>query len=412
VRFTPAALPAALASLQLTSDSATPVADVTLRGEGAEPVVSLSTTALNFGSVPVGQSASLAVALQNTGSAPLALSQATTSGPFALTHNCPASLPAAASCVLDVSATPTAAQTQTGQLTLVTNAGTHNVALSATGTLAVVEASGGLVQDDGNYRLHVFASSGAFNITRAPAGSTVDVLVVGGGGGGAGNFSGYSGSPDALRPFAAAGGGGGAGGFVLQSFTLTTTGQLTVSVGHGGAGGCDAGAWSGCERGAPGGSTSVAGSPIGTSVVALGGGGGGHPEFGDGGNGGSGGGVACGYDAGGLPSRGGVGQAGQGHDGAAGEGEVYALSWAVGDTCTGGGGGGAGGPAWFQIPGAGRHAELVDEVFAQGGAGGNPVVGQVADSAPNTGNGGAGANATGRGGHGGSGIVIIRYRAR
>jgi hypothetical protein len=81
----------------------------------------------------------------------------------------------------------------------------HDSTSDITGAPNFVAASGGTVLTDGNFKTHVFTSSGTFQITAAglPVGSTkVDYFVVaGGGGGGAVNYS----------------GGGGAGGFRLSN---------------------------------------------------------------------------------------------------------------------------------------------------------------------------------------------------
>ena len=46
-----------------------------------------------------------------------------------------------------------------------------------------IVATGGRITEDGDYKIHTFTSNGSFEITEAPAGETVDWMVVAGGGG-------------------------------------------------------------------------------------------------------------------------------------------------------------------------------------------------------------------------------------
>ena len=46
-----------------------------------------------------------------------------------------------------------------------------------------IVATGGSITEDGDYKIHTFTSNGDFEITEAPAGETVDWMVVAGGGG-------------------------------------------------------------------------------------------------------------------------------------------------------------------------------------------------------------------------------------
>jgi hypothetical protein len=78
-----------------------------------------------------------------------------------------------------------------------------------------VTATGGTITTCGDYKTHIFTSSGVFCVSCAgnPAGSTtVDYLVVAGGAGGGGYYY---------------GGGGGAGGY--RESCGTSTGCYTVS---------------------------------------------------------------------------------------------------------------------------------------------------------------------------------------
>ena len=65
---------------------------------------------------------------------------------------------------------------------------------------AFIEATGGIVTEVGDFKIHTFQSPGTFEVTAAPATETVDYLILAGGGGGSSGGTGSS------------GGGGGAGG--------------------------------------------------------------------------------------------------------------------------------------------------------------------------------------------------------
>ena len=245
-------------------------------------------------------------------------------------------------------------------------------------------ATGGAVTlDIFGYRVHVFTSSGSFNVNQSVS---VEYLVVAGGGGGAAQSSSNN----------RAAGGGGAGGMLTGTTTLTA-GTIAITVGTGGSGAAN----SYYAVGASGNNSS-----IGSAVVAIGGGRGGSGTTAPA-TGGSGGGGGSG-DPG---TNGAAGTAGQGNAG--GNGTSLGSS-------SGGGGGGAGG--------AGSAYINVYNATAQGGVGaassisGQSVVyARGGDSSwfsltsfqprANCGDGGpAGGMDNGNGPMAGSsGVVIIRY---
>ncbi|HEV2351609.1 MAG TPA: FG-GAP-like repeat-containing protein [Terriglobia bacterium] len=117
---------------------------VPLAGTGIVPLAGVSPSILIFTSLPVG-SASVAqtVTLSNTGTAALTISSVATSGDFAQTNTCGASVAAGASCTISLTFTPTAEGSRTGTLTITDNnngvaSSTQTVALSGTGDGAVV----------------------------------------------------------------------------------------------------------------------------------------------------------------------------------------------------------------------------------------------------------------------------------
>jgi hypothetical protein len=104
--FTPAA--GGRASGVVTITEASGVAHtVTLRGYGTSgPSTSAQPQSLNFGTQAVGSSSMQSITLTSTGDAPLVIAGITAQGDFAQTNNCPATLVPGASCVVNVSFTP------------------------------------------------------------------------------------------------------------------------------------------------------------------------------------------------------------------------------------------------------------------------------------------------------------------
>jgi hypothetical protein len=107
-----------------------------LSGLKTTPVTSDSTSldTLYFGNQTVGTTSSTqSVQLNNTGNTTLSISQIAASGNFAATQNCGSSLSVDGSCLVDVTFTPESMNTNTGTLSIVTNAGTQSVALTGIG---------------------------------------------------------------------------------------------------------------------------------------------------------------------------------------------------------------------------------------------------------------------------------------
>jgi len=142
--FTPQATGNRTATLSITTDDPDSPHTAALSGTGAQPAVSLEPPNLNFGNVRVGTtSGQQAVALINTGTAPLSISSITTSAGFGQTSDCPiapSTLAAGGSCTINVGFTPTQAVQYQGQLTVTDNASgsPHTVGLYGTGVAPVV----------------------------------------------------------------------------------------------------------------------------------------------------------------------------------------------------------------------------------------------------------------------------------
>jgi hypothetical protein len=97
-------------------------------------LISISPTALGFGTVATGSSsAAQAVTVTNTGTAAAPVGSIATSGDFRQTNTCGGSIAAGASCTVNVTFTPAATGTRTGNLTLTISGITNTVPLSGTG---------------------------------------------------------------------------------------------------------------------------------------------------------------------------------------------------------------------------------------------------------------------------------------
>lgn len=250
----------------------------------------------------------------------------------------------------------------------------------STPAAAFIAATGGSVTISGNYRYHTFNGSGTFEVTAAPAGKFIDILLVGGGGRGK-----YE------------NGTGGGGGVVIKEGQSISVGDYSIVIG-----GIDANAFG------DGGNTS------GFGFLALGGGAGAtsssNPDIitgRSGGNGGGGGvrlGGASGVDApisypGGsglqpTSSSGGFGSPGQ-------PGVVYPIAGSPGEFGgTSGYGGGAGGGV------LGKSGAPLSDLLYGGGVGSAAIVNSY-----NSGYGGASAFQVENYGNNAPapGVVIVRY---
>jgi alpha-1,3-glucanase-like protein/F5/8 type C domain-containing protein/HYDIN/CFA65/VesB family protein/centrosomal CEP192-like protein len=96
--------------------------------------ISVSPTALSFGSVATGASSGpQAVTVTNSGTAAAPVGSIATTGDFGQTNNCGSSIAAGSSCAVTVTFHPTAAGSRTGNLTVTAAGVTTTVPLSGTG---------------------------------------------------------------------------------------------------------------------------------------------------------------------------------------------------------------------------------------------------------------------------------------
>jgi hypothetical protein len=99
------------------------------------PAVALSSASISLGNVQVGGSGSQTVALTNSGSAMLQIGGISANGSFSETNNCSGGIAPGSACTVNVTCSPTVAGTQSGVLTISSNApgGPQTVSLSAVG---------------------------------------------------------------------------------------------------------------------------------------------------------------------------------------------------------------------------------------------------------------------------------------
>jgi hypothetical protein len=104
--FTPTAIRNRTCNLIIMSQSSTPKRGITLFGVGTE--ITLSTTSLNFGSVPVGMKSQMAVTFTNVGPTALPINSVEIDGKqtFSQTNTCNGSIPANGNCVFTVTFKP------------------------------------------------------------------------------------------------------------------------------------------------------------------------------------------------------------------------------------------------------------------------------------------------------------------
>ena len=96
---------------------------VDVSGQGSDPEVSLAPTSLSFANQSVGTtSAALPLTLTNIGALDMQITRVQASGELTENNNCGVTLPAHASCTIQVTFAPTTVGAQTGSITVTDNA--------------------------------------------------------------------------------------------------------------------------------------------------------------------------------------------------------------------------------------------------------------------------------------------------
>jgi hypothetical protein len=166
VTFTPSVASVESAKLVFTDVDPSSPQFATLTGTGTAnaPVAVLTPTSLDFGSqlVTTPSSPAKTITLKNNGNLVLNITSITSSGDFAETNTCGASLPAGMTCTISVTFTPTAMGARTGTITVTddANGSPRTVPLTGTGSDFTVTAPASVMVPRG--------SSQMFNVTVTP----------------------------------------------------------------------------------------------------------------------------------------------------------------------------------------------------------------------------------------------------
>jgi len=146
VTFTPGAVGARAAAIQVTDTAPDSPQSITLSGTGLGAVATLSDSSLNYSQL-LGTATTQTVTLSDTGNQALNITSVAISGSnssdFTQTNNCGTSVAAGASCTISVTFTPSARGARSATLAVTDNASgsLQTVALSGTAISPVVSAS-------------------------------------------------------------------------------------------------------------------------------------------------------------------------------------------------------------------------------------------------------------------------------
>jgi hypothetical protein len=133
--FTPQAVGARSATIQMVDNAPGSPQVVTLTGTGTAPVATWSVPNLSFGSETIGvPSTAQAVTLTNTGNGTLTISNIATTGDYSQTNNCSTPLAPNGTCSVNVTFTPSATWARMGTILVTSNAIAPPVFLSGMGS--------------------------------------------------------------------------------------------------------------------------------------------------------------------------------------------------------------------------------------------------------------------------------------
>lgn len=139
ITFRPQAVGPLTGAIVVTSNASGSPHTLALSGNGASltaPEIVIAPSAFAFGTLRTARTATLVGRLNNTGAAPLLISQIQATGAFfTQTNNCPSTIPVGGVCDITVTYSPTATGAHSGQLAIRSNAipSPHVAALSGTG---------------------------------------------------------------------------------------------------------------------------------------------------------------------------------------------------------------------------------------------------------------------------------------
>ena len=125
-----------IAALSISSNATTSLEFLSLISTSTPSPLVIAPTSLNFGSLPLGSSATLPVQLTNTGANPIYFASLTATGDYTVAGSCPAAgatLAANTSCTAQVTFAPAATGTRTGSVAFASSASTIPLTLPLTG---------------------------------------------------------------------------------------------------------------------------------------------------------------------------------------------------------------------------------------------------------------------------------------
>ncbi|HUO15045.1 MAG TPA: SBBP repeat-containing protein [Verrucomicrobiae bacterium] len=170
VTFTPSTAGLRTGSVSISDNAPGSPHTIGLSGTGAGPAASLSTAALAFPNVSVGNSSSpLSVTVTNSGTTTLNIGSIQVSGDYTESNNCGATLAISSSCSVNVIFTPSASGSRSGTLTLTDSAmnSPQTVGLSGRGTdFTITATSDSATVNPGStatYNVSVSAVGGSFS---------------------------------------------------------------------------------------------------------------------------------------------------------------------------------------------------------------------------------------------------------
>jgi hypothetical protein len=140
VTFTPQSLAQGtrIGAVEISSNASTSLEFISVVGVSSSSTLSVAPASLSFGTVLVGASSSLTVQLTNNSSTPASIGSLSTTGDYtASLGSCPsasATLPAGATCSLQVTFAPTQSGTRTGTLAIANSVTAQPLSVALTGT--------------------------------------------------------------------------------------------------------------------------------------------------------------------------------------------------------------------------------------------------------------------------------------
>jgi hypothetical protein len=134
VTFAPTAMGIRTGTLTIYDNASGSPQTVSLTGTALQGTASLSTTSLTFGNQPLNMTSGVRpVTVTNTGTAPLTVSSVVTSAEYTGTSICTSPVNTGGTCTVNITFTPSALGTQTGTVTLYSNASNGPQVVNLTG---------------------------------------------------------------------------------------------------------------------------------------------------------------------------------------------------------------------------------------------------------------------------------------